>query len=495
VPFRHGVASGDPLPHGVVIWTRCTPEREPGPERPPEREAGPERPPERGAPPAGVPVAWRIARDPAMDDVVAAGEAEARAERDFTVKVDVGGLEPATTYHYRFEAAGEASPVGRTRTAPEEMAAGLRLGLVSCASYSAGYFNAYRNLARRHLDLVVHVGDYLYEGLGVMRGRRVRRYPPGGPAITLDQYRARHALHKADPDLQALHVRHPMVAVWDDHEVAGGSWRGGAAAHQPAHGNWQRRREAAVQAYAEWMPLRLPDPSDPARIHRTVHLGGLADLMMLETRLAGRDRPPGGEGPVLAVVDRHRSLLGAEQRDWLHRELRSSTARWKLVGNQVMMAPLRVLHVGIGLGVNPTQWDGYPGERAALFRFLEAEGLQVVVLSGDLHSSWASDLPGGVEFVTPSVTSPSFAASLLPRFPGATRLATGLLRWQNRHVRLADLEHHGYVVVDVTQERVQADWWHVETVTERSDREHYGGGWLLRHGSTALVRADGPVGG
>lgn len=477
--FRHGVASGDPLPDGVVLWTRCSPSV-------PEPETEPDP----------VPVAWQVARDPGMCDVVAAGRAETRAEHDFTVKVDVDGLEPGTTYHYRFEASGEASPVGRTRTAPAGMAAGLRLGLVSCASYSAGYFNAYRNLARRDLDLVVHVGDYLYENYGVAGRRHVRTYPPGGPATTLDQYRARHALHKADPDLQALHLRHPMVAVWDDHELAGGSWRGGAAGHRPAHGDWERRRAAAVRAYGEWMPLRLPDPADPNRIHRTVGLGGLADLIMMDTRLAGRDRPAAGGRAVVAVRDRHRSLLGPDQREWLHGELRSSDARWKLVGNQVMMAPLRVLHAGgIGLGVNSSQWDGYPGERDALFRFLEAEGLQVVVLSGDLHSSWASDLPCGVEFVTPSVTSPSFARSLIPDLPGAARLATSLLRWQNRHLRLADLEHHGYVVVDVTAARVQADWWHVETVTERTGRERFAGGWLLRHGDTALVRAEGPAGG
>ena len=475
--FRHGVASGDPLPDGVVIWTRCSP-----------GETGADRGP--------VPVAWRVALDPGMDDVVAVGEGEARAEHDFTVKVDVGGLEPATTYHYRFEAGREASPTGRTRTAPTGMAAGLRLGLVSCASYSAGYFNAYRNLARRELDLVVHVGDYIYENSGVVTGRTVRRYQPGGAVTTLGAYRARHAQHKADSDLRALHLRHPMVAVWDDHDLVGDAWREGAASHRPHHGDWERRRAAAVRAYGEWMPVRLPDPSDSARIHRTVRLGGLADLVMLDTRLAGRDRPArGGKRPVLAVADRTRSLLGEGQRDWLHEQLRDSGARWKLLGNQVMMAPLRVVHAGRwDLGVNPSQWDGYPGERDALFRFLSAEGLQVVVLTGDLHSSWASDLPCGAEFVTPGVTSPSFSQTMLRDAPGLTPLAARLLRWQNRHVRLADLEHHGYVVLDITAERVQADWWHVETVTHRSDRERYAGGWVLRHGDTALVPAEGPVG-
>ena len=477
--FRHGVASGDPLPDGVVLWTRCTP---------PGADPGP----------APVVVEWCVTRDSALADVVASGRAEARAENDFTVKVDVRGLEPATTYHYGFEAVGDRSPTGRTRTAPSGHAANLRLGVTSCASYSAGYFNAYRNLARRHLDLVVHVGDYLYENAGVVDGRRVRRHDPPGIVSTLPGYRRRHAQYRSDPDLQALHRRHPMVAVWDDHEIAGDAWRSGAGTHRPAaHGDWSRRRAGALQAYWEWMPVRQPDADDPARIHRTVHLGDLADLIMLDTRMAGRDRPAlGGDRPVPLLLDRRRSLLGPEQRQWLHSELRTSSARWTLLGNQVMMAPLHVLGIGgTALGINPSQWDGYPEERANLFRFLEGEGRRVVVLTGDLHSSWAAELPTGVEFLTPSVTSPAFADTLLPPLGSVRRMATRLLRWQNGHIRMADLEHHGYVVVDVTPERVQADWWHVETIAERSDAERFAGGWQVGHGGTRLTRAPGPVSG
>ena len=473
--FRHGVASGDPLPHGVLIWTRVS-----------------------GTGPGPVPVDWRVARDPRLEDVVASGGAEARSEHDFTVKVDVAGLEPARTYHYGFEAAGERSPTGRTRTVPAGPAAHLRLGLTSCASYTAGFFNAYGNLARRHVDLVVHVGDYLYENTGLLDGRGgVRAHDPPGFISTLAGYRRRHAQYRGDPDLQALHLRHPMVAVWDDHEIASDAWRGGAGGHRRAHGDWEQRRAAALQAYREWMPVRLPDPSDPGRIHRTIRLGGLADLVLLDTRLAGRDRPAlGGDRAAPVVLDRRRSLLGPAQREWLRQELRSSDARWRLIGNQVMMAPLAALRAGgMALGVNPSQWDGYPAERADLFRFLEAEGLQVVVLTGDLHSSWACELPGGAEFLTPSVTSPSFADSALPPVPWARRLAPPLLRWQNRHVRMVDMEHHGYVVVDITPERVQADWWHVETIAERTGGERFAGGWRLDHGAAGLVEAPTPVSG
>ncbi|MDP8936671.1 MAG: alkaline phosphatase D family protein [Actinomycetota bacterium] len=472
--FRHGVASGDPLPDGVLIWTRVS-----------------------GTGPEPVPVDWRVARHPALDDVVASGRVDARAEHDFTVKVDVTGLEPATTYHYGFQADGERSPAGRTRTAPAGPTATLRLGLTSCASYTAGFFNAYRNLARRHLDLVVHVGDYLYENSGVVDGRTVRAHDPAGIVSTLAGYRGRHAQYRSDPDLQALHQRHPMVAAWDDHEIATDAWRGGAGVHRRPPEGWAQRRADALQAYQEWMPVRMPDPSDPERIHRTIRLGDLADLVMLDTRLAGRDRPAlGGSRAVPVILDRRRSLLGPAQREWLRHELGSSDARWKLIGNQVMMAPLAAVRAGgLGLGVNPGQWDGYPAERADLFRFLETHGLQVVVLTGDLHSSWACELPSGAEFLTPSVTSPSFADTTLPAVPGLRRLARRLLRWQNRHVRMADLEHHGYVVVDLTPERVQADWWHVDTATERSDGERFAGGWQLRHGVPGLVAVPTPVSG
>lgn len=474
MPFRHGVASGDPLPDGVVIWTRVS-----------------------GAGAQPVPVDWRVARDGALEDVVAAGRAEARAEHDFTVHVDARGLEPATTYHYGFEAAGERSAVGRTRTAPCGPVDHLRLGLTSCASFTAGFFNAYRNLAARDLDLVVHVGDYVYENAGVIRhAPAVRAHDPPEVVSTLAGYRARYAQYRSDPDLQTLHLRHPVVAVWDDHDIASNAWRGGASTDGQGRGTWRQRRAAAAQAYREWVPLRAPDSRRPDRIHRTVRLGELADLVMLDTRVAGRDRPAwGGDRAVPLVLDRRRSLIGPDQRAWLRQELRSSQARWKLIGNQVMMAPLPALRAGgVGLGVNPNQWDGYPAERADLFRFLDAEGLQVVVLTGDLHSSWASDLPVGAEFLTPSVTSPSFADSLLPRPRWVRRLATRLLRG-NDHVRMADLEHHGYVVVDVTPERVQADWWHVDTIAERSAGERFAGGWWLGHGAPGLVAAEGPVSG
>ncbi len=470
--FRHGVASGDPLPDAVVLWTRWSP--------PADRSQEP------------VDVDWVIARDADLGDVVHRGTVATGPDRDHTVAVDAGGLDPATAYWYRFTAGEDMSRVGRTRTAPAagDAVDNLRLGLVSCASYDAGWFHAYRNLARRDLDVVVHVGDYLYEN-----GRYARHGPrlhPPGRAITVEGYRTRHALYKTDPDLQALHARHPMVAVWDDHELVGGAWSGGALEHIPGRdGPWKERKAAAVQAYREWMPLRQTDPTDPERIYRMSRWGDLADLAMLDTRLVGRDRPFRGGGTVVVrVPDRGRSMLGADQRRWLEAEMVASTARWRLLGNQVVLAPTPLV---AGCLRNPGQWDGYPGERDWLYGVLAAAGGNAAVLSGDIHASWANDLPVGAEFVTPSVSSPSFADILVPGGRLGAAASERMFRLTNRHVRMVELRRHGYVVVDVTPERVQGDWWLLDTVRGPSSTETFGGGWQLRWGRSGLVPAPGPL--
>ena len=463
-----------------------------------------------------LPVRWRVGLAPELDEVVAEGEAEATPEHDHTVKVDVRGLEPSTPYFYGFEADGSRSSVGRTRTAPDGPTDGIRLGVVSCASWPHGFFNAYGRLAERDVDLVVHLGDYIYENRGPRKAAR-RAHHPARRLRTLADYRARHAQHRTDPDLQRLHRLHPVVAVWDDHDVAGNAWRDGAVDHDPEEdGDWEARRAAAVQAYLEWLPVRSPDPSRSERIYRTIRLGDLAELIMLDTRLTGRERPArGGKRAVGTILVRDRSMLGAAQSSWLRDELRSP-ARWKLLGNQVMMAPLRLIDVpkplrrlipGLvagGAGVNAGQWDGYPDERQQLFEHLRTEGLgNVVVLTGDLHSSWAAELtldpkggaapPVGVEFVTPSVTSRSFGEELAPPLPGGRALLRRVIASQNPHQRYFDLEAHGYVIVDVTPGRVQADWWHVDTVARPDVGEHLAASWTVRDGNPHLFPAPGPL--
>jgi len=440
-------------------------------------------------------VDWWIGTAPDGAEATAWGTAEASPARDHTVQVDVGGLEPATTYWYGFRAGDARSPAGRTRTAPaaDGPVRHLRLGLTSCASWPCGYFNAYANLAGRDLDLVVHVGDYMYENDRVsLTPRAVRAHRPPGELVTLDDYRRRHAQYRTDPDLQALHARHPVVAVWDDHEIVGGAWREGASDHRPSrHGRWEDRRAAAVRAYLEWTPIRNAGSSS---VYRRVRLGPLADLVMLDTRLTGRDRPAGRGRAVRRVGPRDRALLGEQQWRWLAEQVASANGRWLILGNQVVMAPVRAVGLAGGVGVNPNQWDGYPGERERLYGLLRSAGwaADVAVLSGDFHSSWASDLPIGAEFVTPSVTTDCFARTVLP-VEAAARPAAWWFRTQNRHVRMAELRRHGYLVVDVTAERVQADWWHVDTVTRRDRAEQWGGGWRLTQGELGLRPAGAPA--
>jgi alkaline phosphatase D len=468
------VASGDPTPESVVLWTRVTV---------PAGEA--------------VSVKWVVASEPSLDSPVASGSVQATRDRDHTVHVEVPGLRPASTYWYAFSGGEERSPVGRTRTlpAPGDPAAGrLRLGVVCCAHWATGYFNAYARLAERDIDLAVHLGDYIYEA-EAKREKWTRFHRPRGRCLTLPDYRARHRQYKTDPDLQQLHARHPVVAVWDDHELAGNAWWDGAAGHDPwTDGDWPRRRAAAVRAYREWMPSGLPDAADPFRVWRTVRLGPLADLLLLDTRLAGREEPAAGRRPVLGVRRRDRALLNPEQWRWLEGELGPAAAgRWSLVASQVVVAPIHLLAaggavgrrlgaVGGGLIVNSGQWDGYPEERERLLRLLAGRAGEALVLSGDLHSSWVSQLGPATEFTAPAVSAPSFARALAPKVRGARSLLEAAVRRANPHVAWVETAGHGYLLLDVTADRVDAHWWHVGRIGRRTGEERLAATWSVTRG-------------
>jgi alkaline phosphatase D len=464
--FLHGVASGDPLTDAVILWTRVT---TPG-----------------GEP---VEVAWEIATDPAMTNVVASGPVTAEAERDHTVKVDVDGLTAGTTYYYRFEALFESSPIGRTRTAPAGEVARLRIGVCSCASLAHGYFNVYRRLAARSdLDLVIHLGDYIYE-YGDGEYGFARGYDPPHEVVTLEDYRRRYAHYRRDADLREVHRQHPFVAVWDDHESADNSWPGGAVNHTSNEGAWADRLAGARQAYFEWMPVReQPD----GRLQRRISLGGLADLIMLDTRLWARDEQAlDQEDPRL--VDPERTLLGDDQEAWLAGELAASTARWKILGQQVMVAQLPQF-------LNTDQWDGYPAARERLFALLRDQR-DVVVLTGDIHASAANDLiedpmspdydPAtgvgslAVEVVVPGVTSEGL--------PDAVADIANTIKEQNRYMKLADVTRRGYALLDIDAERVQAAWFYVDTIEQPSDNESFGGAAAVRAGQPFFVLESEPA--
>jgi alkaline phosphatase D len=274
VSFGHGVASGDPQHDRVVIWTRVTPE-----------SAGP------------VPVRWIVARDEALSDIVKTGVIQASDARDYTVKTDVTGLRAGAPYFYGFRAGQSHSPVGKTRTLPRGRLESLKLAIVSCASYPHGFFNVYQAIAQRgDADVVVHLGDYIYEyglsGFGGDTGIALGRIPsPQVECIHLADYRLRHAQYKSEPELQAVHAMAPWIVVWDDHEVANDSWTGGAENHQPNEGSWADRKRAALQAYYEWMPIREPESGHAFEaINRSFQFGDLFTLIMLETRLLARTK-------------------------------------------------------------------------------------------------------------------------------------------------------------------------------------------------------------
>ena len=347
--FPHAVASFDPTATAVLLWTRL---------------GGGHRQ-----------VSWVIGRDPDLTDVVASGVGSTGPDRDGTVVVDAVGLEPATTYWYRFDAGGHESPVGRTRTLPDGHVERFRIGTVCCAHYAEAPFGVYRALAEREVDLVLHLGDYFYEE-AARHGHRP--HDPPHDAVTLDDYRRRLAQVRGDPDTMSLHLRHPAVVMWDDHDLCDNAWRGGAKRHDPdRHGSWSARVAAAIRAHDEWLPSRRRRP-DPFVMSRSFPIGDLAELVLLDTRLVGRDEQVGGER-AKALDDPTRSLLGDEQRQWLAERLADDQRPWALVASGVVVneielnwpRPLswvgRFVPSGYaivdGRVMHDDQWDGYPAER------------------------------------------------------------------------------------------------------------------------------------
>ncbi|WP_159919316.1 MULTISPECIES: alkaline phosphatase [Nocardia] len=505
--FRHGVASGDPLPDGVVIWTRVT--------------VSDDATPGSGL---GDPatVRWEMAADERFLSIAASGSVTTAAESDHTVKVDVSGLAPGVEYYYRFTALGSTSPVGRTKTAPATADAPdrLRFGVVSCSNWEAGYFGAYRHLAARtDLDAIVHLGDYLYEyGRGNYGGRdgAVRSHEPADEIVGLADYRIRHAQYKTDPDLLALHATLPFICTWDDHESANNSWSGGAGNHDPVtEGGWPDRRAASVHAYLEWMPVRASGSGADVRIYRRLRFGTLAELTMLDLR-SYRDQEAKPGAHWRAADDPARTITGKAQMEWLTAGLASAPVRWKLVGNSVMVAPLVfpplepattaafTSTIGVpqsGLPLNGDQWDGYTADRARLFRaIIDQQISDVLFLTGDIHSSWAADLPvdaanypggatAGAEFVVPSVTSTSIGDMLRANSaPIAESIKT-----VNRHLRYVELDSHGYGVLEITADHAQMDWYYLLNVADPNSGVRHGASFAVRSGDRIQARQN-PIG-
>jgi alkaline phosphatase D len=411
----------------------------------------------------------------------------------------------STTYYYEFNVGRARSPVGRTRTLPLDAVSRARLAVVSCSNYPYGFFNVYGRIAARpDLDAVLHLGDYIYEFENGRYGdgTKLNRVPrPIGEIVTLDDYRLRYATYRSDPDLQEAHRQHPFITVWDDHELTNNAWREGAQNHQPeTEGDWVARRTAAYRAYLEWMPVRESSGLAP-RLYRSFRFGRLADLVLLDTRSL-RDRQVLADD-VTALADPRRTLLGTAQEAWCFDELRASQREqtsWRLLGQQVLFARLTPAGQKVR---NPDSWDGYQAARERVLDFLEGERIKdTVILTGDVHSSWAMDVPReawsgytsrtgegslAVEFSTPAVSSPPIFAD------GQGRERAAALKLMLPHLKYMDGESRGYVLLDLTPERVQADYMFVPTVAERTSDETHAAALVSERGSSRLVEGNGPV--
>lgn len=523
-PFRHGIASGDPLADAVIIWTRVTPT--------------PEAVPGSGIGPA-VDVTWEVATDAEFSMIVASGISRTGPERDHTVKVDVTGLAADTDHWYRFRTDAGTSPVGRTRTAPSPDTAvdSVRLGIATCAEWEFGEFGAYGRLAERDdIDAVLHLGDYIYEfglGYGPVASPGVRTHEPEHEIVTLADYRTRYAQYHGDVGSLAMHAAHPLICMYDDHEIANDVWREGAQNHNPeaGEGEFAVRAAAARQAFREWLPIR-EDAAEPARVHRRFRFGDLVDLWMVDERRF-RDAPPtsgpfslGSADP--AINDPSRTMLGLEQRAWLLDGMGGSDACWKVVGNPVPFTPFTIgpdvpddvkAALGPVLDAAPVtrpayyvdDWNGWVGERNIIFDAWKAID-DVVVLTGDTHEASANDLPidpgtyaldpatVGVEFVAPSVTSPSNSETIAltgaPE-PIADQIDTLFVTnytTSNTWVKYHDGFRNGFGVVDFDRTRTQYDFHFLDDRNDAATAAPVGASWQADKGDPHVQEASAALG-
>ncbi len=467
-PFTLGVASGDPLPDSVVLWTRLA--------------AAPLQP-GGGMGGAVVAVGWELAADEGFRQVVQSGTAEARPESGHAVHVEPSGLQPGREYWYRFTAGGERSPAGRTRTAPAPGTTPARLRFVNagCQRFDHGYFTAWRHVAEEApLDFVFHYGDYIYEYAmrqpGQWRPGLAPRDHAGGECVTLEEYRRRYAQYHADADLQAAHAAHPFIASFDDHEVEN-NW---AAAHSAKAGSspeFLLRRAAAFQAWFENMPVRraLRPRGPDILMHRRFGFGTLLDLHVLDTRQYREVQPCGGgfRQPCEAVTRPEAQMLGAAQEDWLLRGVAESRARWQVLAQQVVM-----MRRARGGAVSMDAWDAYPAARARLAAGLHARRADAVVLTGDVHAAWAGSLRlDPLDAASPGVAAEFVGTSISSGGDGSETVAsTAQFLRENPHIRFYN-NRRGYTLHDAMPGRLDAVFRAVAQVSQpgaaREDRGHF----------------------
>ncbi|MCM1950525.1 alkaline phosphatase D family protein [Streptomyces sp. G2] len=485
-PFTLGVASGDPLPGSVLLWTRLAPRPfEPGGGLPAER----------------VSVHWELARDERFARTVRRGRATAHPEFSHTVHVEVEHLEPGREFYYRFRAGDWTSPVGRTRTAPAPWArpAELRIGAVSCQAYHDGYFTAYRHLAYEDLDVVLHLGDYLYEyavnATGGARAYTDRTLPAvfNRETVTLEDYRLRYGLYKSDPDLRAAHAAHPFVVTWDDHETEN-NYAGGTPENGVPPEEFLLRRAAAYRAYWEHQPLRAPQrPEGPdMRLYRRLRFGRLAQFDVLDTRQYRSDQAygDGWQVPGPLSEDPARTMTGAAQERWLLDGWRASDARWNVLPQQVVLAERRDRSTA-DFKLSMDSWDGYPASRQRILAGAESAGVEnLMVLTGDVHVGYGFDLKA--DFRDPAsrtLGTEIVATSIASGKDGADRPSNyDKLLQANPHLRFFN-GRRGYVTVAFGEESARADFRTVPYVTTPGAPVTTAGSFVTEAGNPGLTPA------
>ena len=476
-PFYHGVASGDPLQDRVILWTRVTP---------------------GDTPPTSIDVDWEMATDTNFTTIVNDGAFTTDATRDWTVKIDADGLSADTWYYYRFIANGDTSMIGRTHTLPTGSLDQVRLAVTSCQDYQNGYYTAWEELTKRNdVDAVVFLGDYIYEYPAIDQSDP-RSSPPANEILSLEDYRVRYNSYRIDPDLQYAHQQFPFINIWDDHEVTNNSYKDGAENHDSAtEGNYSDRVDVATQAFHEWLPIRTPNMADRKEIYRSFDFGDMLNLHMIEARLLERD----AEGDDQAAYDdTTRRMIGDVQFEWLKDELKTDTAKWRIIGNTVMFSYLSGDLPIIGnVTLNSDQWDGYTYERARLIDSIVTNSIDnVVVLTGDIHTAWANDVPGDrsnydastgagsdlVEFVCTSITSSN--AGVTGDLPIDVNTLLGSV---TPHIKYSKLTGHGFYILDLTQTKAQADFYNVGSIDQRGSTLTWDAGWYTNDGDNHLQAA------
>lgn len=487
-PFTLGVASGDPWPDGFVLWTRLALD--------PLAMDG-----LGGMPSRSVPVHWEIAEDEAMTRVVSRGTKHAVIESAHSVHVEMRGLKPGREYFYRFRSGQHISPLGRTMTAPawHETPSSLAMSFASCAQFEHGFFTAYGRMAEDQPDLILHLGDYQYE-----YRKQTYKIPTGnvrdheGPeTVTLENYRQRHAQYKSDVDLQAAHAAAPWLVIWDDHEVDN-NWADEVPENQdPAQGNdtvenFRKRRAAAFQAYYENMPLRsssLPQGID-MQLYRRLQWGQLANFHMMDTRQY-RDDQLAGDGfrrNVEERFDESRTITGAEQEKWLLDGFRRSTVRWDILGQQVFFSERdRNMDPAID-DVSMDGWDGYAASRRRITQgWVDANVRNAVVLTGDVHRHWASDVKVDYQDTdSPVVGSELVCSSITSNGDGSGSTTQGFMAW-NEHLKFYN-DQRGYVRTTITRESMQADFRVLDYVTTAGSPVYTKASFEIRDGEPGLSR-------